>query len=145
ILDADKEGFLRSEVSLLQISGRAARNVNGKVIFYADTVTKSMQVTMEETVRRRKKQLEYNKKHGIVPQTIHKSVEEILKTTSVADIRGKYKTKKEIRQFDYMDRFTGQQLLEQLEEEMKKAAENLEFEKAARLRDEIKNLKGKIE
>ncbi|MCK4892323.1 MAG: excinuclease ABC subunit UvrB [Calditrichia bacterium] len=145
ILDADKEGFLRSEVSLLQISGRAARNVNGKVIFYADTVTKSMQVTMEETVRRRKKQLEYNKKHGIVPQTIHKSVEEILKTTSVADIRGKYKTKKEIRQFDYMDRFTGQQLLEQLEAEMKKAAENLEFEKAARLRDEIKNLKGKIE
>lgn len=145
ILDADKEGFLRSEVSLLQISGRAARNINGKVIFYADTVTKSMRVTMEETERRRKKQLEYNKQHGIVPQTIYKSVEEILKTTSVADIRGKYKTKKEIRQFDYMDRFTGQQLLEQLEMEMKKAAENLEFEKAARLRDEIKNLKGKIE
>jgi excinuclease ABC subunit B len=145
ILDADKEGFLRSEVSLLQISGRAARNINGKVIFYADTVTRSMRVTIEETARRRQKQLEYNKEHGIVPQTIHKSVEEILKTTSVADIRGKYKTKKEIRQFDYMDRFTGQQLLEQLEMEMKKAAENLEFEKAARLRDEIKNLKGKIE
>lgn len=145
ILDADKEGFLRSAVSLLQISGRAARNVNGKVIFYADRVTASMQLTMDETRRRRKKQLEYNTAHGIVPQTIQKTVEEILKTTSVADVRSKYKTKKEVRHFDYMDRLTGLQLIEQLEKEMKSAAENLEFEKAARLRDEINQLKGKLQ
>jgi excinuclease ABC subunit B len=145
ILDADKEGFLRSAVSLLQISGRAARNVNGKVIFYADNITASMQLTMDETRRRRKKQVEYNTTHGIVPQTIHKTVEEILKTTSVADVRGKYKTKKEIRQFEYLDRFTGLQLIEQLEKEMRTAAEHLEFEKAARLRDEINQLKGKLQ
>ncbi|UCF65958.1 MAG: excinuclease ABC subunit UvrB [bacterium] len=145
ILDADKEGFLRSEVSLLQISGRAARNVNGKVIFYADAITRSMQVTMDETARRRQKQLQYNSEHGIEPKTIQKSVEEILKTTSVADVRTKYKTKKDVRQYDYMDRYTGLQLVEQLEKEMKKAAENLEFEKAAQLRDEIKKLKGKID
>ncbi len=145
ILDADKEGFLRSEVSLLQISGRAARNVNGKVIFYADSITRSMQVTMDETARRRQKQLQYNSEHGIEPKTIQKSVEEILKTTSVADVRTKYKTKKDVRQYDYMDRYTGLQLVEQLEKEMKKAAENLEFEKAAQLRDEIKKLKGKID
>jgi excinuclease ABC subunit B len=144
ILDADKEGFLRSEVSLLQIAGRAARNVNGKVIFYADSMTKSMIHTREETARRRDKQLQYNKKHKITPQTIQKTVDEILRTTSVADSRAKYKVKKEIRQFDPVDRLTGQQLVEKLEKEMKAAAENLEFEKAARLRDEIKQLKGKL-
>jgi excinuclease ABC subunit B len=144
ILDADKEGFLRSEVSLLQIAGRAARNVNGKVIFYADSMTKSMIHTREETARRRDKQLQYNKKHKITPQTIQKTVDEILRTTSVADSRAKYKVKKEIRQFDPVDRLTGQQLVEKLEKEMKAAAENLEFEKAARLRDEIKQLKGKF-
>ncbi len=145
IMDADKEGFLRSEVSLLQIAGRAARNVNGKVIFYADNFTNSMQHTLEETVRRRKKQMAYNQEHNIVPQTIYKTVDEILKTTSVADVRGKYKIKKEIREFDVLDRFTGMQLIEELEKEMKAAAENLEFEKAAKLRDEIKKLKGKLE
>ncbi len=145
ILDADKEGFLRSEVSLLQIAGRAARNVNGKVIFYADSITKSMQKTINETNRRRKKQLQYNKEHNITPKTIYKTVEEILKTTSVADSHSRYKAKKQIRQFDYVDRLTGLQLIAQLETEMKKAAENLEFEKAAKLRDEIKQLKDKIE
>lgn len=144
ILDADKEGFLRSEVSLLQIAGRAARNVNGKVIFYADSQTKSMIHTGEETARRREKQLQYNKKHNITPKTIQKTVDEILRTTSVADSRAKYKVKKEIRQFDPVDRLTGQQLVEKLEQEMITAAENLEFEKAARLRDEIKQLKGKL-
>jgi excinuclease ABC subunit B len=145
ILDADKEGFLRSEVSLLQIAGRAARNVGGKVIFYADTITQSMRKTIDETTRRRKVQMEYNREHGITPQTIYKSVEEIMNTTSVADIRGKYKTKKAIREFEYMDRLSGEELVNQLEKEMKKAAENLEFEKAAQLRDEIKRLKGKLE
>lgn len=145
ILDTDKEGFLRSEVSLLQIAGRAARNVNGKVIFYADTITKSMQKTIEVTQHRRLKQKKYNKIHNITPQSISKSIEEILKTTSVADSRTKYKVKKQVRQFDYMDRLTGLQLIAQLEKEMMSAAQNLEFEKAAKLRDEIKQLKEKIE
>ena len=144
ILDADKEGFLRSEVSLLQIAGRAARNVNGKVIFYADTVTRSMQRTIQETKRRRKKQLEYNKTHGITPRTVYKTVDEILQTTSVADVRAKYKAKRKIREFDYMDKLTGEELIQKLEQEMKEAAENLEFERAAQLRDEILKLKGKL-
>ena len=147
ILDADKEGFLRSEVSLLQIAGRAARNVNGKVILYADTVTQSMRRTIEETQRRRRKQLEYNREHGITPRTVYKTVDEILKTTSVADVRARYKTrdrKKSIREFDVLDRLTGQELISRLEVEMKQAAANLEFEKAARLRDEILRLKGKL-
>jgi excinuclease ABC subunit B len=144
ILDADKEGFLRSEVSLLQISGRAARNLNGKVIFYGDKITRSMQKTIYETRRRREKQLEYNKSHGIMPQTIYKTVDEIMKTTSVADMSGRYKTKKEVREFDYMDKLTGQELIEQLEKEMQSAADNLEFERAAKLRDQIRKLKGSL-
>jgi excinuclease ABC subunit B len=144
ILDADKEGFLRSEVSLLQIAGRAARNVHGKVIFYADKVTGSMQHTIDETRRRRKKQLAYNQKHRIEPQTIYKSVEEIMKTTFVADSRAKYKLKKDLKSFDYLDQLTGEHLIAELEKEMKRAAENLEFEKAAKIRDEINQLKGKI-
>jgi len=143
ILDADKEGFLRSEVALLQISGRAARNVNGKVIFYADRITGSMQRTIDETTRRRAKQIQYNKEHGITPATIHKTVEEIKQTTSVADVRSKYKTKKKLREFDYMDKLTGEELITELEKEMQTAAANLEFEKAAQLRDQILKLKGK--
>ena len=146
ILDADKEGFLRSEVSLLQIAGRAARNVHGKVIFYGDKVTKAMQTTMEETARRREKQVAYNQEMGITPQTIYKTVEEIMQSASVADVRSNYKpdTKKTAREFEYMDKLTGQELIEQLEQEMKAAAQKLEFEKAARLRDQILKLKGKI-
>ncbi|RMG67723.1 MAG: excinuclease ABC subunit UvrB, partial [Calditrichaeota bacterium] len=147
ILDADKEGFLRSEVSLLQIAGRAARNVHGKVILYADTITDSMRRTMEETQRRRKKQMEYNRQHGITPQTVYKTVDEILKTTSVADVRARYKTRsgrKPAREFEVLDRLTGQELIARLEEEMKQAAANLEFEKAAQIRDEILRLKGKL-
>ena len=144
ILDADKEGFLRSEVSLLQISGRAARNLNGKVIFYGDNITRSMQKTIDETRRRRKKQFEYNKTYSISPQTIYKTVDEIMKTTSVADMSGRYKTKKEVREFDYMDKLTGQELIGHLEKEMLSAAENLEFERAAKLRDQIRKLKGSL-
>lgn len=146
ILDADKEGFLRSEVSLLQIAGRAARNVHGKVIFYGDKVTKAMQTTMEETARRREKQVAYNQEMGITPQTIYKTVEEIMQSTSVADVRSNYKSgaKKTAREFEYMDKLTGQELIERLEQEMKAAAQKLEFEKAARLRDQILKLKGKI-
>ena len=144
ILDADKEGFLRSEVSLMQIAGRAARNVNGKVIFYADTVTQSMQKTIDETRRRRQKQMEYNKKHGITPKTVYKTVDEIMQTTSVADVRSRYKTRKKPRKESFVDRLAGEELIARLEAEMKAAAENLEFEKAAQLRDEIRRLKGKL-
>ncbi len=144
IMDADKEGFLRSEVSLLQMVGRAARHERGKVIFYADTITRSMQRTIDETNRRRKKQQEYNRAHGITPKTVYKTVEEIMQTTSVADVRGKYKSKRKVREFDYMDKMTAQELIMRLEQEMKEAAEKLEFEKAARLRDEILKLKGKL-
>ena len=143
ILDADREGFLRSEVALLQIAGRAARNARGKVIFYADTITQSMRRTIEETNRRRQKQMAYNREHGITPQTVYKTVEEIMQTTSVADVRERYKTKRKTREFDYLDKLAGQELIARLEQEMKEAAENLEFERAAQLRDEIKRLKGK--
>jgi len=143
ILDADKEGFLRSEVALLQIAGRAARNVKGKVIFYADSVTGSMQKTMEETQRRRSKQIEYNNEHGIKPKTIYKSAEEIKRTTAVADVRGKYKTKKQTPKLDYLDDLTGTELISELERVMNAAAANLEFEKAAQLRDEIQRLREK--
>ena len=141
ILDADKEGFLRSEVALLQIAGRAARNVKGKVIFYADSITGSMQRTMEETQRRRDKQVKYNNTHGITPRTIYKSADEIKRTTAVADVRGKYKTKKKAREFDYLDDLTGMELISELEKAMTAAAANLEFEKAAQLRDQIQRLK----
>lgn len=145
ILDADKEGFLRSEVSLLQLAGRAARNAEGKVILYADKITRSMQKAMDETRRRREKQIAYNKKHGITPTTVYKTVEEILKTTSVADVREQTRTKQAVREFDYMDELAGQELIARLEKDMQTAAANLEFERAAQLRDEIKRLKGKLQ
>ena len=139
VLDADKEGFLRSYVSLMQTAGRAARNIGGKVIFYADRVTDSMKKTIEETNRRRKKQTIYNKEHGITAQTIFKTTEEILATTSVADVRQKIPRVAEPEP-DYgpLDR---EALIERLTKEMHTAAANLEFERAAAIRDEIKRLK----
>ncbi len=130
ILDADKEGFLRSETSLIQIIGRAARNANGQVIMYADTVTKSMERAIEETYRRREIQISYNKANGIVPQTITKDVREILEI-STKDKSGKRK----------MSRDEKQKLIAQLTEEMKYAAKILEFEHAAYLRDKIEKIK----
>lgn len=130
ILDADKEGFLRSETSLVQIIGRAARNANGQVIMYADTVTKSMERAIEETYRRREKQIAYNEEHGIVPQTITKDVREILEISS-RDKSGKKR----------MSREEKQKLILRLTEEMKAAAKILEFEHAAYLRDKIEKLK----
>lgn len=147
IIDADKEGFLRSEKSLMQTAGRTARNVNGKVIMYADKITESMRKTIEETNRRRKLQTEYNEAHGIVPATIFKSMEEILNSTSIADIR----KKEEAPEFSfskvaepvlkYMDNDQKEDLIEQLREQMHQAAKDLEFERAANLRDEIERLK----
>lgn len=130
ILDADKEGFLRSETSLVQIIGRAARNANGRVIMYADSVTNSMERAISETYRRREKQIAYNKEHGIVPRTITKDVREILEISS-RDKSGKRR----------MSRDEKQRLIIRLTEEMKAAAKILEFEHAAYLRDKIEKLK----
>ena len=130
ILDADKEGFLRSETSLIQIIGRAARNANGHVIMYADSVTNSMERAISETYRRREIQIAYNNEHGIVPKTITKDVREILEI-STKDKSGKRK----------MSRDEKQKLIAQLTEEMKSAAKILEFEHAAYLRDKIEKLK----
>ena len=146
IIDADKEGFLRSERSLLQTAGRTARNVNGIVIMYADVITHSMQKMISETNRRRKLQKEYNEKNNIVPATIYKSVEEIMNSTSIADIRKK--DGKEDYGFSkvaepilkYLDNEQKQDLIKQLRDQMHEAAKDLEFEKAASLRDEIMKL-----
>ncbi|CUS93539.1 UvrB/UvrC motif-containing protein, partial [Candidatus Kryptonium thompsonii] len=148
ILDADKEGFLRSERSLIQIAGRTARNVNGKVILYADRITKSMQKMIDETNRRRKIQMEYNEKHGIKPQTVYKSLEDILATTIVADVKPKYEIKERRTSisivtdigFKFMTPEQRKELIEQLRREMIKAAKDLEFERAAEIRDEIQRL-----
>ncbi|HQA60823.1 MAG: excinuclease ABC subunit UvrB [Tepidanaerobacteraceae bacterium] len=134
ILDADKEGFLRSETSLIQTIGRAARNVEGKVIMYADTITESMARAINETNRRRKIQLEYNKKHGIVPKTVKKAVRDVIEATKVAEESADYLPDKDIRK---MSKKELKALLEDLEKQMKEAAKNLEFEKAAELRDMI--------
>jgi excinuclease ABC subunit B len=139
ILDADKEGFLRSETSLIQTAGRAARNKAGEVIMYADGVTDSMRKAISETNRRRKIQEEYNQTHGITPQTIYKTREEILKTTAFADSRTEPTVKEE--KMDYLDFLTLEDKIEHLEKAMRQASRNLEFEKAASFRDELKKLK----
>ncbi len=147
IIDADKEGFLRSERSLMQTAGRTARNVNGKVIMYADKITDSMRKTINETNRRRKLQAEYNEKMGITPKTVYKTREEILASTSVADVRRKEKMEEasfaKVAEpvIKYLNKSEKKDLLEQMEEEMLRAAKDLEFEKAAYLRDEIEKLK----
>ena len=150
IIDADKEGFLRSERSLMQTAGRTARNVDGVVIMYADRITNSMRKTIDETNRRRKIQQEYNEKNGISPKTIYKSREEILSSTSIADMRKKddYEqasfTKVAEPVIKYMSKEEKFDLIEEMMEEMKQAAKDLEFEKAAYLRDEIEKLKNLI-
>jgi excinuclease ABC subunit B len=142
ILDADKEGFLRSERSLMQIAGRAARNSRGRVILYGDHVTDSMRKVIEETARRREIQREYNEQHGITPQTIIKSVEDVLRTTTVADARVREIV--EEAHVDFMTFSAMEDLVSRLEKEMKTLAKKQEFEKAAELRDEIQRLKEKM-
>ena len=131
ILDADKEGFLRSERSLIQTIGRAARNTEGKVIMYADELTESMEKAITETNRRRKIQKQYNEDNGIVPQTIKKSVRDVIKATIVEDVETEYKIGKEESIEDIINKLTEQMLVH---------AKNMEFEKAAELRDKIKEL-----
>ena len=142
ILDADKEGFLRSEMALIQTVGRAARNAAGVVIFYADKITKSMRKAMDETDRRRAKQEAYNSEHGIVPETIYRTREEILQASSVLEnVRGVTPDFVAESNVSYEGRENDEELLIELEKQMKLAAVNLEFEKAAHLRDEISQLK----
>jgi len=143
ILDADKEGFLRSERSLIQTMGRAARNANGQVIMYADKMTDSMQVAIEETKRRREIQQAYNEKHGIVPTTIQKEVRDVIRATMVAeDAEKTYEPK--AKQFHKMPKRDKEKVLQNMEKEMREAAKALDFEKAAELRDLLFELKSEL-
>ncbi len=152
ILDADKEGFLRSEKSLTQTAGRAARNLNARVIFYADTITESMQKTMEETERRREKQLKYNEEHGITPTQITKSTTAIMGQTAVADSKGEPKAYVEKEGIDIaadplVEYMSGEQIekaIAKLERQMKAAVKELDFIEAARYRDEIFALRERL-
>ena len=145
ILDADKEGFLRSKSSLVQTSGRAARHIDGKVILYADRITDSIQYLLDETDRRRAIQIAFNKKNNIIPKSIKKSIDDIMESTSVAESfrENEIEIKRDIK----TDRFLNEDkkvVLEMLRQEMLEAADNLDFEKAATLRDEIKKLDKEI-
>jgi excinuclease ABC subunit B len=147
ILDADKEGFLRSETSLIQTTGRAARNVDGKVLMYADEVTDSMRRAISETQRRRKIQLEHNREHGIDPQTVRKKVSDILLTLE-AEGHGAPKPerrRRDRREHPELPREELERLIRTLEEEMHEAAKDLRFEYAARLRDEVHDLRKELE
>lgn len=137
ILDADKEGFLRSETSMIQTIGRAARNANGQVIMYADEVTGSMERAITETERRRKKQMDFNREHGIIPKTIHKDVRDVI------DIHSKDEVEYTVSEKTKMSAKEKRELIEELTKQMKEAAKLLEFEHAAYLRDKIKELEGK--
>lgn len=135
ILDADKEGFLRSQTSLIQIAGRAARNINGCVIMYADNITKSMERAIDESSRRRRIQLEYNKKNNITPKTIQKEIRKGIEELKEAEEKAAYFAGQNVEEYE-LDSF-----ISELEYEMELAARNLEFEKAAKIRDRIKELK----
>jgi excinuclease ABC subunit B len=139
ILDADKEGFLRSETSLIQTMGRAARHVSGKVLMYADNITDSMKRAMDETNRRRKIQMEYNEEHGITPQTIQKAVRDVIESKKVTETRDYYGVSRKAVETMALDEIM--LTLAELEREMKQAARELNFEHAAEVRDEITRLK----
>lgn len=138
ILDADKEGFLRSETSLIQTVGRAARNANGRVIMYADKITRSMEATILETKRRREIQMQYNEEHGIIPKTIQKGIRDSIEATKVADEEAIYG----IKDSDDIDEIKAN--IATLQAEMMEAAQNLQFERAAELRDKVKELEERI-
>jgi excinuclease ABC subunit B len=156
VLDADKEGFLRNEKSLTQTAGRAARNVNGRVIFYADQITKSMQRTMDETERRRAKQIKYNTEHNITPTTVVKSIEQVMAQTAVLDIKGFDINNMNIRttdglnmaaedQTDYATIPQTEKAIMQTKKQMEKFAKAQDFMEAAKLRDEMFRLEAQLE
>ena len=153
ILDADKEGFLRNQRSLVQTIGRAARHINGKVIMYADNITESMRMAIDETNRRRRIQMDYNKAHGIEPKSVQKSKEAILEQTKVADSKKEHKkyyvesdspTIAADPLMNYLDRDQLKQLIKQTRKKMEQAARDLDFIEAARLRDELAELEAKL-
>ena len=138
ILDADKEGFLRSETSLIQTIGRAARNSESRVIMYADNITKSMDKAIKETERRREIQIKYNEDNGITPQTIIKEVREVIEATKVSEEISEYTAKSPDSKISAKDK---KKLIKKYTDEMMDAAKNLQFERAAELRDIINDLK----
>jgi excinuclease ABC subunit B len=138
ILDADKEGFLRSETSLIQTIGRAARNSQSKVIMYADNITKSMNKAISETNRRRALQIEYNEKHGLVPTTVIKDIREIIEATKIAEEEAHYDSLEEAIEANNENI---QKQIKKYEQEMSQASKDLQFERAAQLRDMIFKLK----
>jgi excinuclease ABC subunit B len=145
ILDADKEGFLRGKTALIQTIGRAARNVNGKVILYADKLTEAIKGALDETDRRRVKQLAYNEEHGITPESIQKGVSDIAEFLSLEQPHVPARRRRGRKEVEGMDREELEKLVIQLEEEMFAAAEELRFEYAAKLRDEIKELRRELQ
>ncbi len=156
IMDADKEGFLRSERSLTQTAGRAARNINGRVIMYADKITESMRKTIEETDRRREKQVQYNTDNNIIPTSLAKTREQILKQTSVLDIRSQKEPKPYLEPevglgvaadpvMEYLNKDQIEKLIKSTKKQMETAAKDLDFVEAARLRDEMFSLQKKLE
>jgi excinuclease ABC subunit B len=142
ILDADKEGFLRSERSLIQTAGRAARNVDGMVIMYADHVTDSLKRAMEETERRREKQMAFNKEHGITPETIRKNIPDILSSLAEQDYVTVEVESEDAQEIPEVENIP--EMVEDLTKEMFRAARDLEFETAARLRDRIRQLENSM-
>jgi len=145
VLDADKEGFLRSERSLIQTAGRAARNLNGRVIFYANSITQSMQRAMHEMVRRREKQIAYNKEHGITPASVVKKIKDIIESAEdTEEFKRQQSVRKENRKYEDMTEPQMIKEINKLDKAMHKAAKNLEFEEAAKIRDQIKYLKEQV-
>ena len=157
---SDQQGFLRSETSLIQTAGRAARNVNGQVILYADEITEAMEKMINETERRRQRQLEYNETHDVTPEPIKKSPDEIKMGTAIADeksngedsgSRHHYGSPEQLSSevadpvVEYLSNDQKRDLIAQMTEEMEEAAENLEFERAAELRDSIEELEAELE